>query len=203
MKPPLLSILTPSVWSRASQADALRRKIEAQITEMNLSGTVEHLVLIDNRCRSIGLKRQALADSARGRYIAFVDDDDDVSADYVSTLVTAIITGGGEDVITFEQECVYNGKPFHVTFQLGARDERLDTGGADHQRVTRGPWHVCAWQREKITHCRFLDCNYGEDFAWVSQARLVAKTSHHIPRVLHFYRHDARTTLAPEVRAAA
>jgi glycosyltransferase involved in cell wall biosynthesis len=36
-------------------------------------------VLFDNRARSIGAKRQALADIARGKYIAFCDDDDDVA----------------------------------------------------------------------------------------------------------------------------
>lgn len=198
MNTPLLSILTPSVWSRHAQADALRRKIEAQSAELNLPGAVEHLVLLDNRARSIGLKRQALAESARGRFIAFVDDDDDVSEDYVGSLVTTTLTAPEAEVITFEQESTYNGKPFQVVFKLGAKDEKLILDGPDDQRLTRGPWHVCAWRREKVKHCQFLDSNYGEDFAWVQQARLAVSRAHHIPRILHTYRHDTATTLAPE-----
>ncbi len=196
--PPHLSILTPSVWSRAAQTNALREKIEAQIAELNLPGAVEHLVLLDNRARSIGLKRQSLLDAARGEFIAFVDDDDDVSADYVGSLVTAILTAPEADVITFEQAAIYNGKPFTVVFQAGAKDEKLILDGPDDQRITRGAWHVCAWRRSKVRHCQFLDSNYGEDFTWVAQARLHAQRGHHIPRILHTYRHDAQHTLAPE-----
>jgi hypothetical protein len=60
-------------------------------------------------------------------------------------------------------------------------------------------WHVCAWRRTKIRHCQFLDTNYGEDAAWVAQARQHVTRAHHIDAILHTYRHDARTTLAPEV----
>jgi hypothetical protein len=198
MPPPLLSILTPACWERVDQARALTEKIAAQITD---PASVEHLVLYDNRHRSVGLKRQSLLDSARGRFIAFVDDDDDVSDDYVARLLQAIQTHPDAEVITFDQAATYNGKPFTVHFQLGATDEKLILDGPDDQVITRGPWHVCAWRREKIRHCQFLDTNFGEDHAWVYQARQHVTRSHHIPRVLHHYRHDARTTLAPEKAA--
>lgn len=194
--PPLLSILTPACWERVDQARALTQKIAAQITA---PWAVEHLVLYDNRHRSIGLKRQALLDSARGRFIAFVDDDDDVSDDYVSRLLKAIDQNTEAHVITFEQAAVYNGKPFKVIFQHGAADEKLILDGPDDQQIVRGPWHVCAWRRERIAHCQFLDSNYAEDAAWVKQARMHVTQPHHISHVLHTYRHDARTTLAPEL----
>jgi glycosyltransferase involved in cell wall biosynthesis len=194
MKRPLLSILTPACWNRVEQARSLHEKIMAQPG----SAQIEHLVLYDNRARSIGLKRQSLLDSARGDFIAFVDDDDDVSHTYVAELIEAIRAHPEADVITFDQSATYNGKPFTVHFQHTAADERLDLAGPDHQRITRGPWHVCAWRRSKVQHCRFLDSNYGEDKAWVDQARLHVQRAHHIDAVLHTYRHDARQTLAPE-----
>ena len=198
---PLLSILIPSIGERRDRAAALFDKLAAQQSAGNLP--VEILQLTDNRRRSVGLKRQALLDSARGRFIAFVDDDDDVSDDYVPRLLQAIQTHPDAEVITFDQAATYNGKPFTVHFQLGAKDENLILDGPDDQVITRGPWHVCAWRREKIRHCQFLDTNYGEDAAWVRQARQHVTRGHHIPRVLHHYRHDARTTLAPEKTATA
>lgn len=196
MKPPLLSILTPACWERVKQCQLLADYIAEQITE---PGTVEHLVLYDNRHRSVGLKRQALLDAARGQYIAFVDDDDDVSSNYVEKLIEAIKQRPEAHVITFEQLATYNGKPFKVTFQHGASDQHLQLDGPDDQELIRGPWHVCAWRRDRIAHCQFLDTNYGEDAAWVKQARMHVTQAHHIPQVLHFYHHDARTTLAPEL----
>ena len=194
MKPPLLSILTPACWNRVEQGRALHEKL---IHQPGFS-QIEHLVLYDNRARSIGMKRQALLESARGDYIAFVDDDDDVSGDYVTRLIEAITEHPEADVITFDQAAIYNGKPFTVHFQIGAKDDKLMLEGPDNQCLTRGPWHVCAWRRTKIRHCQFLDTNYGEDAAWVAQARQHVTRAHHIDAILHTYRHDARTTLAPE-----
>ena len=81
----ILSILTPTIPGREKQLQALQQKIEGQIGGQ----PVEHLILSDNRKRSIGAKRQALVNIARGQYIAFVDDDDDIADSYVAELVTA------------------------------------------------------------------------------------------------------------------
>jgi glycosyltransferase involved in cell wall biosynthesis len=185
---PLLSILTPTIPERSNQVTALQEKLAAQDT----GNQVEHLTLCDNKRRSIGAKRQALADIARGEYIAFVDDDDDISDDYVSSLLTAIKTGA--DVITFRQRAIYNGREAEMVFGLNNPDEDFTEG-----KVTlRAPWHVCAWKRDKVERCLFLDSSYGEDLAWCLQARRRVKTACHIDRVLHTYRHDAKTTAAPE-----
>ena len=98
-----LSILTPTIPSRKEQLSKLTEKIAKQIGDL----PVEHLVFSDNRTRTIGAKRQALLDIARGEYIAFVDDDDDIKPDYVAEILSAIQQG--PDVITFEQDSYYNG----------------------------------------------------------------------------------------------
>ncbi len=74
-------------------------RLQGTIAQQN-DGSVEHLVIFDNCKRSVGLKRQACLDIARGDYIAFVDDDDDISADYISRIREAIDTTGA-DGITF------------------------------------------------------------------------------------------------------
>ncbi|NBT32690.1 MAG: hypothetical protein EBT13_12550, partial [Rhodobacteraceae bacterium] len=150
------------------------------------------------RSMSIGQKRQALVGSAHGRFIAFCDDDDDIASDYVPMLVRTIQQHEEIDLITFEQSAIYNKKPFTVRFQMGADDQKLILDGPDHQILTRGPWHVCAWRRDRVAHCQFLDTNYGEDAAWVRQARCHVTKAHHIPAIMHFYRHDREQTLAPE-----
>ena len=149
-------------------------------------------MLSDNRQRSIGAKRQALVDMARGQYIAFVDDDDDISDNYVSELLAAAASGA--DVITFHQHAVYNGLQSTVHFRLGQGDGAFIPGGI----TKRDAWHVCAWRRDTVAGCQFLESNYGEDRAWALQARKRVKTSIHIDKVLHTYRHDAATTAAPE-----
>jgi len=72
-----LSILTPTIPSRKEQLSKLSEKIAKQSNDL----AVEHLSFADNRTRTIGAKRQALLDIARGEYIAFVDDDVDIEPD--------------------------------------------------------------------------------------------------------------------------
>jgi hypothetical protein len=153
---------------------------------------VEHLVLCDDRMRSIGAKRQALADIARGKYIAFVDDDDLISDDYVWQILNAAETNA--DVITFRQRAIYNGLESEIHFGINNQDGPFTPGGV----TLRAPWHVCAWKRERVAECLFSESNYGEDLVWCVQARKRARTAHHVDAVLHTYRHDAATTAAPE-----
>jgi len=187
---PQLSILTPTIPERRmGNLMILQSRIAAQIQEL----PVEHLTLCDNKRRSIGEKRQSLVDIACGEYIAFVDDDDDITDDYVSSLLNAIETGA--DVITFRQRAIYNGLESEVVFGINNTDQPFTPGGI----TLRAPWHVCAWKRERITECVFGFTNYGEDAIWAHQARQQIRTGHHIDRVLHTYRHDAATTAAPEL----
>jgi hypothetical protein len=184
----ILSILTPTIPGREKQLQALQRRIEKQIG----GHAVEHLILSDNRKRSIGAKRQALLDIARGQYIAFVDDDDDIADSYVEELVNAAASNA--DVITFLQGATYNGQQSVVDFQLGQCDWPFEPGGL----TNRDAWHVNAWRRSRVAHCQFGESNYGEDLTWCQQARRMAETTVHIPKILHFYRHDAAITAAPE-----
>jgi glycosyltransferase involved in cell wall biosynthesis len=183
-----LSILTPTIPSRKEQLSKLSEKIAKQSNDL----AVEHLSFADNQTRTIGAKRQALLDIARGEYIAFVDDDDDIEPDYVSEILSAIQQG--PDVITFEQNSYYNGAFSKVIFGLNNRDEPFQPNGI----TLRAPWHVCVWKRELVKTCQFGESNYGEDIIWSRQARARIKTSLHIDKTLCTYRHDAALTAAPE-----
>jgi glycosyltransferase involved in cell wall biosynthesis len=188
----LFSILTPTIPIRAGQVAELTKHIQNQIQQENAEKVVEHLVLSDNMVRSIGAKRQALVDIARGQYVAFVDDDDWVMDGYVEAILDA--ARSHVDVITFQQRAVYNGQESLVEFKAGQNDEAFVTDGL----TRRGPWHICAWRRSVVAGCQFLETNYGEDIVWARQARARIRTSKHIPFILHEYRHDSEATAAPE-----
>lgn len=183
-----LSILTPTIPGREHQLSKLQEKITKQAGNL----PVEHLCLCDNKTRSIGAKRQALVDIAQGEYVAFVDDDDDILEGYVENILEAATHG--PDVITFEQDAIYNNQRSRVIFKLGQGDGPFAPDGV----TIRDAWHVCAWKRSRIQDCSFLFVNYGEDKAWALQARRMARTCVHIPKMLHKYEHNAATTAAPE-----
>lgn len=185
---PILSILTPAVPSRWRQLEWLCDKIQRQIGNL----PVEHLVLLDNKRRTVGEKRDALLRAARGQYIAFVDDDDDISEDYVKEILGS--RASLPDVITFLQKATVNGQSAIVEFKLGNANEAFTHSAL---RIKRNAWHVCAWRRELAIGSAFPATSYGEDWAFAAPLCAIAETSAHIDKILHFYRHDAAKTEAP------
>ncbi len=184
----ILSILTPAIPARLGQLEALCAKLSAQIG----NHPVEHLCLLDNRKRSVGAKRDALLRAARGKYVAFVDDDDDVAGNYVSELLGVAVSD--PDVITFRQEATVNGAVGEIEFRLGSPNEPFAAGGV----TRRNAWHVCAWRRSLAMLSNFPDNSYGEDWAYAAPLCALSGLGEvHVPEVLHFYRHAAATTAAP------
>lgn len=186
-----LSILTPTIPERLHQAGKLHATIRQQLRSAGAGHLVEHLILCDDKKRSIGAKRQALADIARGEYLAFVDDDDLIRDGYVARLLAGM--EDSPDVVTFQQRAVWNGLESVVEFRLGRGDGPFMPGGV----TLRDAWHVCAWRRAVVAGCQFGESNYGEDAVWCRQARRRAKTEFHIPEILHEYHHDEKLTAAP------
>jgi glycosyltransferase involved in cell wall biosynthesis len=193
-----LSILTPAVPSRLEQLSELCAKLAVQIAGMGQLFPVEHLVLLDNKKRTVGEKRDALLRAAKGKYVAFLDDDDDISGDYVSSILEA--AQSGPDVITFQQMATVNESTRLIEFRLGNPNERFETP----HRVRRNAWHVCAWKRTRAILSHFPATNYGEDWAFAAPLCAIPGLREvHIPKVLHFYRHSSETTEAPPPLTAA
>ena len=191
---PVLSVLVPATPKRyQTHLWPLWQKLEAQVDALEQEGAVELLVFLDNRRRTIGEKRDALVQMSRGKFVAFCDDDDDVSKVYISTLV-----GVGEhapehaSVITFDQRAVINGEEAICQFSLRHQNEAFKAPS-----FKRNAWHVCAWRGDLARRYRFPASNYGEDWAWAKHLVMEARGEIRIDRVLHTYRYDDRVSEAP------
>jgi hypothetical protein len=162
------------------------------ITQVGDNKEVEILCLVDNKSMSIGEKRQSLLDIARGRWVGFLDDDDDVSDDYIDSLLKAMKESPA-DVITFDQHCSVNGKEFTVNFKMNNPHEPYIAGaGTTHLR--RPPYHMCFWHRKIAKNVRFPSISYGEDIAWCSAMYPFVTSETHLDKVLHRYQYDDRTS---------
>jgi hypothetical protein len=188
---PTLSILTPAIPERLLQVAQLRQSIELQ-QSAHPPGSVEWLVWCDTRgARTVGEKRDDLVRLARGEYLAFVDDDDDISDDYIRWLLAA--AQSKPDVITFRQSVTYCGQFGEVVFGLGNANDPFTPNAT----TKRAPWHVCAFRSEIAKRHHFPHTNYGEDWAWASHVGADCRNAVHVDRVLHHYIHDPLTTAAP------
>jgi glycosyltransferase involved in cell wall biosynthesis len=173
-----LSVLIPSVPERMVQLQGMMDKLNKQA----LNKPVEILVLLENKKRTTGSKRNMLIEQAQGDYVAFVDDDDRVASDYIDSLITAIDEFSGADCIVFDVEVNFNGQ-FTKVCKYGKEYEY----GQDENFYYRRPNHIMCYARRIASKHKFRDVSYMEDDEWgprvsndiVNQARL--------PAILYFY----------------
>lgn len=193
------SILLLSIPSRFESMKAAVTHLQEQADATGQGKSVEILVLLDNKSKSISEKRNDLLNISRGKYIAFLDDDDAVSKDYMSKILKAI-DENDVDCISFNQWCSLDGEPMDVEFGIGNphgqmwRDEDGFLGD-----IKRPPYHMCVWRREIAVTEQFKPV-YGangqstEDIDWLLRLYPKIKTEYHIPDALHGYIYNSKTT---------
>lgn len=210
-----LSILTPTLSNRAEYASKLFASIHRQYQGGDLGqeivphltepvhyvhrfmfGNDVELIFDEDKGHSrggvtVGEKRQRLLNSARGEYVAFCDDDDAVSSDYVYEILKAIRENPGVDAITFQQAAYFDGVYGKVEFGHDVNEEWSP------ERVTkRMVWHVCAIRREIALQSTFPAVNWGEDWRWLEPLQSLIKTKVHIPKELHEYHYRTEVSEA-------
>ena len=188
----LLSVLILSIPSRLEKC--LIPTYNRLLQQIGDETCVEVLTFVDNKSMSIGEKRQALLQSARGKWVAFLDDDDAVAEDYISTLIETL-RNKPADVVTFEQHCTVNGKEFKVDFRMGNPHEGLkQNADGSLGDIKRPPYHMCVWAAKIAKNVPFRAVSYGEDIDWCSRMYPFVTSETHLDKVLHYYQYDDRTS---------
>jgi glycosyltransferase involved in cell wall biosynthesis len=181
-----LSILILTIPSRVNTYLAsLLRQVHSQIGGRE---DIEVLVLYDNKKRTIGQKRNALLDLAQGTHLIFIDDDDRIADDYISSIMEVLDTSD-PDCIVFDCRCtvVKPGKPSTVLHcKYGVEFDYTLIG--DQWRGK--PAHTMVWKSSVAKLYRYSDISNAEDIDWVKRAVLGVKTQHRIDKVLYYYYAD-------------
>lgn len=186
-----LSVLVPSVSARRMDfapriADALYGQLEALPAADQ--PRVEILMLTDAKSMVLGDKRNALIRIAQGDYVVFVDDDDRIADDYLSTLLEA--TSQRTDVITFNADVSLDGgKPMKCRYSITyAEDANTAT---EYHRL---PNHITAVRREHALTTPFASQLKGEDSDFATRLRPLLRTEHRLDKTLYYYDYNASTT---------
>jgi len=178
---PLLSILVPTVPGREEKLTRLLMILDAQVRGR---ADVQLIVLRDNRSMPIGAKRNKMLDLANGEYIAFVDDDDMVSTDYVQA-ITDLLRAETPDVLCFQVTVMGYGAPKPCRYHPDLTHE--DLPHAYHRK----PNHLMVWRREIVAQIRFPEIGFGEDTQWAERATRVMQRTASIERALYVYQYDS------------
>ena len=178
---PVLSILICTLEERKFEfLDRIVNLLSKQIENKD----AEIVILTDNGEMRIGAKRNLALDSANGKYICFVDDDDLVSGDYVDSILEK--TKEDSDVIVFNGFVTTDGGDMKFAKQ-GMEYQHGEIDGVYY----RLPNHLAVHKKETIKE-RFLDVRTGEDDEWAKRRLTEIKTQSRIDKELYHY--DFRTT---------
>jgi len=163
----ILSILIATLESRRDQFAHMFARLTSQIRDAGLSDEIEILSLCDNREQKVGTKRNRLIRQASGRFVTFVDDDDDVSDDYISRITTIIRNHPEIDCIGLKALVTFRGShPRQMTYSL-----RYDDYFSRGHSYFRPPHHLNPMLRNIALEYPFLDASGVEDAEWALRLR--------------------------------
>lgn len=189
----LLSVLIPSIPERMDLLEGLVDCLEGQSDPR-----MEVLVLMDNRRRFLGEKRNALMQMAKGKYLCHIDDDEMLSPDFFKKLLPAM--EGDFDLIAYNATCSLNGsEPFLVRTKLGAENEQpKHLPGGRYSDIIRQPWFWCLWRSELARQFKFPEYfDAAEDWTWLRQILPSVKTHVKVEESLFHHRYNAKRSAFP------
>lgn len=129
----------------------------------------------------LGANRQIMIDSAAGIYVNFIDDDDLVPANYVSTIYPLL---DGVDYIGFTLQMFSDGQKQKPTFH----SLRYPEWNADDVGYYRDISHLNPIRRE-LAQLMKMSGGHGEDERWARGLRATGrvKTEHYVNDVMYMY----------------
>lgn len=183
----ILSILIPTLEGRSYKFHTIWRHLAMQINELDLTGQVEIVECKDNGEMNIGEKRNKLMKMAEGEFIVFVDDDDQVSNDYVKLIYNAIKNNPDIDSIGIRGTMSTNGKN-HVNWCV--REKYDWTDNIDGFRYVRYTHHLCPVRKDWAIEAGFPeDVRSGEDSQYSNRLKALGrlKKEYFIDKEIYHY----------------
>jgi hypothetical protein len=184
--------LTILIRTLSNRTDKLKLLVD-KLSRQSIGLSVQILWLGDNKSMTTGEKANHLKSMSKGVYSCFVDDDDDVSTDYIKSIFESITSG--KKVLTFEGE-QYSCDRLDLPFIFGnySMNHRGEYKGRQYRRMI--PNHLCAWHHSIFHKEQFPDINVSEDHRWAEsmQKHYTKDDIHHIDSVLYTYKYCSLTS---------
>jgi len=174
-----LSILIPSLDERNTKLENLKTELNRQIDKKS----VQVIAVTDDRQMSIGQKRNMLLNQSSGEYVAFIDDDDLISKDYIEKVLNGVKNNPSCSSLT--GRIMFSdgySRPFIHSLKY---DRWID----DHEGKVyyRPPNHLNAVKRDIAKAVGFPSVNLGEDRHFSMGIRSLLKREEWIDGVIYQY----------------
>lgn len=143
----------------------------------------------NNGEKPLGDIRQALVNEARGEYIAFIDDDDQVPEYYCDKIVPLL---DGVDYIGWRMQLWHNGQKLKPTFHSLKYDRWSEDANGFYRNIS----HLNPIKKsiaEKVTF--EIEKGTAEDEPWVRRVAPFVKTENYIEEVMYYYQHSSEDSI--------
>ena len=170
-----LSILICSITGRENSLHKL-----LSILKKQENNQVEILIEIDNKEITTGEKRNNLLEKAKGDYIVFIDDDDEVSDDYIEKILKALESNPdscgieGEIRRKEEKNRFISAIEFNCWHYIG-------------KTLCRSTNHLNPVKRELALKVKFPLNTHGEDEYYAMRLRSLINTEVKIEGPIYYY----------------
>ena len=174
------SILIPTITGREKTLQRLLNSINQRRERVCPELKIEICLSFDNKEDSVGRKRHQLLQGARGKYMSFIDDDDDITDAYF------------EDA----RECIKGN--YHVCRLRGQIRQYTFTHSIEYDENSmlavgdvflRPPNHLNIMLREAARFVDFKDMKIAEDFDWsirLSRYKFFSREYQSDPSRIHY-----------------
>ena len=155
----ILTIGILSLNERIKSLNDLLGEINKITSRENLD-KVEIIVNVDDRQKSVGQKRNEILEQAKGKFVCFIDDDDNIDEDYINIIMKIIRENPELDCIGFSGMYYINGNPamiFKHANEYGGHYK--DDEGIQYRPIN----HLNPTRTEIARKIRFPEKNFGED----------------------------------------
>jgi len=168
------------------------------VLKPQLTPAIEVIVNVDGGEKSIGQKRNELVQSAVGIYTSMVDDDDLISDNYCSLILSAIQPdecGITPDCIGMEGVITFDGwRPQKFIHSL----QYTDWFEKDHV-FYRSCNHLNPIKTEFVKQVLFPEINHGEDKEFSMKIAPLLKTEVYINEPIYYYEFRSNKNTTPRI----
>jgi len=153
--------------------------------------SVEILVNNDNMVKTVGQKRNEILDIAKGKYTAFIDDDDMVSDNYFKLIIPELEKD--VDGVGWNGQYYVNGIPIMKFNHANKNNGHFKENGVQHRPLN----HLNPVRTSIAKQIKFPEKNFAEDADFCDRllASGLIKTESNIDKILYHYLWNSKETL--------
>ncbi len=148
---------------------------------------------------SIGGKRDLLVQRAGGKYLCFIDDDDQVTPNYIETLVR--LCNEGQDIVTFRALIKNDHYWSLIDMSLANKvNEEVNPSSI----IPRTPWHICPVLAQHAKSEQFnTKLIHNDDWDWMERVLKRVSSESHSDMILTQYNHSEKGSEADKIFKAS